>query len=254
MDGASVVGALIRQRRREKGIKAREVWEFTGVTKSTVWRWERGIGHISYRHRVLLARLLGGGPEEYETESAGDDQPGTAPEALPPVARALFDSDRDLQSPASVPDVIRDILADGWEPVSDDDLDRVQTLSAGWVSKKPPPNGWAEGWQLRWSTLQLALDRARTPGTLGPDEIARSICNSLDSRQFQIERAGWDAYEAERADVIDVLARLFMDTQVCRCPTPLDLSVWETRAAKHKLLRVYVDAFSGPAPYEASQP
>ena len=58
--------ARIKQLRLEKlGLKQREFADKLGVQSITVSRWERGVTTPSDLHRVLLARLGGGHPNDY---------------------------------------------------------------------------------------------------------------------------------------------------------------------------------------------
>lgn len=62
--------ARIRQIRfePEKPLKQRELAAKLGVDPITVSRWERGVTRPSDIHRVLLARLGGGHPNDYLDE------------------------------------------------------------------------------------------------------------------------------------------------------------------------------------------
>lgn len=59
---------VIRDRRlnRDKPLKQRELADKIGVDPITVSRWERDVTTPSDVHRVLLARALGGRPDDYE--------------------------------------------------------------------------------------------------------------------------------------------------------------------------------------------
>ena len=54
----------------EKPLKQRELAAKIGVDPITVSRWERGVTRPSDIHRVLLARIGGGHPNDYLDEEA----------------------------------------------------------------------------------------------------------------------------------------------------------------------------------------
>lgn len=61
------VGQKIRDRRLnpDKPLKQRELASKLGVDPITISRWERGATGPSDIHRVLLAKALGGHPDDY---------------------------------------------------------------------------------------------------------------------------------------------------------------------------------------------
>lgn len=64
---AKTAGMIIRDRRLnpDKPLKQRELASKLGVDPITISRWERGTTGPSDIHRVLLAKALGGHPDEY---------------------------------------------------------------------------------------------------------------------------------------------------------------------------------------------
>ncbi len=63
---------VIRGRRLDpdKPLKQRELASKIGVDPITVSRWERGVTAPSEIHRVLLAKALGGRPDDYAVAAA----------------------------------------------------------------------------------------------------------------------------------------------------------------------------------------
>ena len=56
---------IVRSRRLSRQLTIRAVAEAVSVDKGTVWRWEHERSRPSRKHRVELARLLGGQAGDY---------------------------------------------------------------------------------------------------------------------------------------------------------------------------------------------